>query len=59
MKSESQSFTLPIEIPDDKTENIPLYVLSLNNKWNNKYPMQKNDKQQYTKVDKNSLSTKL
>ena len=45
MKSESQPFTLSSEIPDDKTENIFLYVLSLHHKWNNKYPMQKNDKQ--------------
>jgi len=33
------------EIPDDKTENTPLHVLSLHHKWNNKYPIQKNDKQ--------------
>jgi len=45
MKSVSQPFTLSSEIHDDKTENIPLHVLSLQHKWNNKYPMQMNDKQ--------------
>lgn len=45
MKSESWPFTSSSEVTDDKTDNIPLYVLSLHNKWNNKYPMQKNDKQ--------------
>jgi len=31
-KSESKPFTLSSEIPDDKTENITLHVLSLHHK---------------------------